>query len=164
MVLVGIGVIIIGIAFLILSIYLAYTLKNFAGVLNGVDNTVQRLPEQLDDIVKQSSELLGESNKALADTNKKLEQLSPLFYTMGDLGNVTHHFSSSLVEKTEAWQARAANEEDGEKQDKAGSAYGKFALGYYWFKRRQKAKRENAAKEHENSDMNNQSSNQTPGE
>src|SRR5699024_12192416 len=67
---------------------------------------VGKLPNQLDDMFKETGQLIHESNQTIADVNHKLEQLSPLFYVVGDVGKVTHKFSSSLVDFTQSLQER----------------------------------------------------------
>ncbi|RLL39948.1 DUF948 domain-containing protein [Oceanobacillus piezotolerans] len=142
MTLVGIGVIIIGIALLILAIFIGHALNNLANVLKGVDKTVERLPNQLDDIMKKTGDMISESNNTLADVNDKLHQLSPLFYVVGDVGNVTRKFSSSLVNVTESAKVKTESGVNAKDKNKLGGAYGTFALGYYWLKKRKERKRQ----------------------
>lgn len=131
MTLVGIGVIIIGVALLVLSIFIAHALNNLANVLKGVDTTVKQLPEQMDDLMKKTGEVIGESNNTLKDVNDKLHQLSPLFYVVGDLGKVTQKFSSSLANATENVKTKSGEET----KNRDGGIYGKLALAYHWLKR-----------------------------
>ena len=96
--LVGIGVLLIGIAFLVLAIYFARVLNNLASVISGVDKTVEQLPIQLDKILNESGILLHNSDDTLADVNEKLETLTPYFRIVGDIGESTRTLSSSLVD------------------------------------------------------------------
>lgn len=141
MTLTGVGVLLIGIAFLIIAIFIAHALQNLAGVLKGVEKTVDKLPDQMDTIVKETGELMNESNKTLADVNDKLKQLSPLFYVVGDAGNMTRKFSSSLVEMTDSLKEGTGEAKDVTDKNKLGGLYGSFALGYYWLQRRREAKK-----------------------
>lgn len=68
----GIGVLLIGIALLIIAIFTAKILNNIAGILKGVDRTVEQLPEQLDTMFDETGKLLHNSNDTLADVNGKL--------------------------------------------------------------------------------------------
>lgn len=142
--LMGIGVILIGLALLIIAIFVAHALNHLAGVLKGVEKTVENLPNQLDDIFKETGNLISESNHTLEDINEKLEQLSPLFYVVGDVGNVTRRFSSSLVDKTDAWKESVKKGKDVVEKNKLGGIYGGFALGYYWLKKRKQMKQAQA--------------------
>jgi uncharacterized protein YoxC len=140
MTLTGVGVLLIGVAFLIIAIFIAHALQNLAGVLKGVEETVERLPDQMDTIVKETGELMNESNRTLADVNEKLKQLSPLFYVIGDAGNISRKFSSSLVNMTESLNQETGEAKEMMDKNKLGGLYGSFALGYYWLQRRREAK------------------------
>ncbi|MHA6253462.1 DUF948 domain-containing protein [Oceanobacillus sp. CAU 1775] len=140
MTLVGVGVLLIGIAFLILAIFLAATLQNLAGILGGIDKTVRRLPDQLDEVMSETSNIIRESNHTLADVNEKMSQLSPLFYIVGDVGNATRKFTSSLVDVTDSVKAKSETGKELTEKNNLGGIYGSFALGYYWLKRRQQLK------------------------
>lgn len=142
MTLVGVGVLLIGIAFLILAIFLGATLNNLAGILGGIDKTVQNLPEQLDDVMKETSNIIRESNQTLADVNDKMSQLSPLFYIVGDVGTATRRFSSSLVDVTDSVKMKSETGKDLAEKKNLGGVYGSFALGYYWLKKRQQLKQD----------------------
>jgi uncharacterized protein YoxC len=141
--LVGIGVLLIGIAFLILAIFVAHVLNNVAGVLGGVDKTVKQLPGQLDDMLEETSNMIKETNNTLSDVNEKMAQLSPLFYIVGDVGNATRKFSSSLVDVTDTMKAKSEEGKGIADKNKLGGMYGTFALGYYWLKRSQALKNKN---------------------
>ncbi|WP_337018290.1 DUF948 domain-containing protein [Oceanobacillus massiliensis] len=141
MTLVGIGVLLIGVAFIILAIFIGHALNNLAGVLRGVDKTVQQLPDQLDNIFKETGNMISESNHTLADVNDKLHQLSPLFYIIGDVGNATRKVSSSLVDVTDSIKVKTEGGKDTADSNKLGGLYGSFALGYYWLKKRQEMKK-----------------------
>ncbi|MFD2627660.1 DUF948 domain-containing protein [Oceanobacillus kapialis] len=142
MTLTGIGVLLIGVAFIVIAIFVAHVLNNLAGVLQGVEKTVQQLPNQLDDIFKETGQLIEESNHALRDLNDKMHQLSPLFYIMGDVGNVTRKFSSSLVDVTDSLKTKTSGANEVTKKNKLGGAYGSFALGYYWLQKKREQKKE----------------------
>lgn len=141
MTLVGVGVLLIGVAFVILAFFIGHVLNNLAGVLGGIDKTMQQLPEQLDDIFKETGNLIEESNHSIADVNDKLEQLSPLFYIVGDVGNVTRKFTSSLVDVTDSVKSKTDGAKDVTEKNNLGGLYGSFALGYYWLQKRRQQKR-----------------------
>ncbi|GIO23082.1 DUF948 domain-containing protein [Oceanobacillus sp. J11TS1] len=149
MTLIGIGVIIIGIACVILAIFISHILNNLASVLSGVDKTVQQLPEQLDGIMKETSNVIREGNQALADVNEKMEQLSPLFYIVGDVGNATRKLSSSLVDVTNSVKTKTEAGQEVSNKNNLGGVYGGVALGYYWLKKKRDLKREKRAYTHE---------------
>lgn len=140
MTLVGVGVLLIGVAFVILAFFIGHALNNMAGILNGVDKTIQQLPEQLDDIFKETGNLISESNHTIADVNDKLQQLSPLFYIVGDVGKATRKFSSSLVNVTDSVKSKTDGGKEVAEKNHLGGLYGSFALGYYWLQKRRQQK------------------------
>ncbi|MFB4170028.1 DUF948 domain-containing protein [Virgibacillus sp. JSM 102003] len=97
MTLVGIGVLLIGIAFLVLAVYLSWTLNNLAHVLRGVEKTVEHLPNQLNDIFKETGNLINHTNSTLSDVNEKLRTLSPLFYIVEDVGEMSRKLTTPLA-------------------------------------------------------------------
>lgn len=143
MTLVGIGVLLIGVASVILAFFIGHVLNNLAGILNGVDKAVQQMPGQLDDIFKETGNMIGESNNTLADVNDKLQQLSPLFYIVGDVGNATRKFTSSLVDVTDSVKSKTDGGKGVAEKNDLGGLYGSFALGYYWLQKRRQQKRAN---------------------
>ena len=141
MTLVGIGVLLIGVAFLVLAFFIGHALNNLAGVLGGIDKTVKELPKQLDDVFKETGNMINESNQTLVDVNDKLKHLSPLFYVIGDFGNVTRKVSSSIVDVTDSIKTKTEGGKEVAESNKLGGVYGTFALGYYWLKKRQELKK-----------------------
>ncbi|API92458.1 hypothetical protein J32TS6_42320 [Virgibacillus pantothenticus] len=137
-----IGVLLIGIAFFIAAIFVSYALNNLAGVLRGVEKTVEQVPDQMNAMVKETTGLIKESNHTLEDINDKMKQLSPLFYVVGDVGNVTRKFSSSLVQVTESLKNKSDNGSDPMGKKKSGSLYGSFTTGYDWLKKRRQQKKQ----------------------
>lgn len=137
----GIGVLLIGIALLVLAIFVARVLNNFSSILSGVDKTIEQLPDQLDSILAETGNLIHNSNNTLADINEKLGTLTPLFHIVGDVGESTRTLSSSLVDLT----ASAKDKMDGvdpDKQDKRlGGLYGTAALGFYAMRKSKEAKK-----------------------
>ncbi|CDQ41355.1 MULTISPECIES: DUF948 domain-containing protein [Virgibacillus] len=137
----GIGVLLIGIACLVIAVFIAHVLNNLAGVLRGVEKTVNQLPDQMNSIFSETSGLIKESNHTLADINDKMKQLSPLFYIVSDVGNVTRKFSSSLVNVTDTLKTKTGDTKDVANKNNAGGLYGTFALGYYWLQKKRQQKK-----------------------
>jgi uncharacterized protein YoxC len=137
----GIGVLLIGIALLVLAIFMARVLNNFSSILSGVDKTIEQLPDQLDSILNETGNLIHNSNNTLADVNEKLGTLTPLFHIVGDVGESTRTLSSSLVDLTASAKDKM-DEADTDKQDRRlGGLYGMTALGFYALRKRKEAKK-----------------------
>lgn len=131
----GIGVLLIGIALLIMAIFTAKILNNIAGILKGVDRTVEQLPAQLDTMFDETGKLLHNSNNTLVDVNEKLGTLTPLFHIVGDVGESTRRLSSGLVKVSKRGMEKNL-EVDGEKKDETvGKVFGLSTIAYYLFKK-----------------------------
>ncbi|MCM3637508.1 DUF948 domain-containing protein [Sporosarcina luteola] len=127
----GIGVLLIGIAFLILSIYLARVLKNTASILEGVGRTVDHLPNQLDDVLHETGKMIQNSNDTLADVNEKLGTLTPLFQIVGDVGESTRKLASSANDIAGAVKKKAQSVDEETRNKRLDGLYGASALVYY---------------------------------
>ncbi|MGI8313709.1 DUF948 domain-containing protein [Halobacillus mangrovi] len=136
----GIGVLIIGIAFAIVSIFLIKALNNLANVLGGVRKTVDQLPDQLDSVMKETSNVLHNSNDTLSDVNEKIRALSPLFYIVGDIGESSRKLTSSLVDVTYSFKQGTHEGEKKINEEGWRGIYGALALSYYLMKRRKALK------------------------
>lgn len=134
--LVGIGMLIISIAFALISIFLVKALNNLAKVLNGVNKTVDQLPEQLDSVFKETTSVIHNSNDTLEDVNEKIRALSPLFYLVGDIGETSRKFSSSLVDMTASMRQKTREGEKKVGQEGFRGIYGAVAFVYYLKQRR----------------------------
>lgn len=134
----GLGVLLIGLAFLVLAIFLARVLNSFSNVLGGVEKTLDQLPNQLDGILNETGNLIHQGNNTLTDVNEKLGTLTPLFHIVGDVGETTRTFSSSLVDITAAMKKKRDLEVTDETTEnkRLGGLYGSTALSYYLFKKR----------------------------
>jgi uncharacterized protein YoxC len=142
----GIGVLLIGIALLVLAIFVARVLNNFSSILSGVDKTIEQLPDQLDSILAETGNLIHNSNNTLADVNEKLGTLTPLFHIVGDVGESTRTLSSSLVDLTSSAKDKM-DEAAPDKQDKRlGGFYGTAALGFYAMRKSKEAKKGTGAR------------------
>ncbi len=129
--LVGIGVLLIGVAFLVLSIFLGRVLNNFASILVGIDKTVEQLPHQLDGILNETGNLIHNTNNSLADVNEKLGTLTPIFHIIGDVGESTRTMSSALMDATRSMKNKDSSATVEQQEKRLGGAYGVAALGYY---------------------------------
>lgn len=137
----GIGILLIGIAFLVLAIYLARVLNNLANVIGGIDKTVEQLPEQLDTILNETGNLIHHSNNTLSDVNEKLGTLTPLFQIVGDIGESTHTLSSSLVDVTKTAKKKMDKSDPTVQNKRLGGLYGSVALSYYLYQNRKELKK-----------------------
>lgn len=142
MTLTGIGVLLIGIAFLILSIYLARVLNNTASILDGVSRTVEQLPDQLDDVLSETGQIIQSSNDTLADVNEKLGTLTPLFHIVGDIGESTRKLTSSVNDIAVSVKKKTDSIDEETRNKRIGGLYGSAALAFYAIRSNKEKNRE----------------------
>jgi len=137
----GLGVLIIGIAFVILAIILGRIMLKAASALKSADILAQQTPKQIYRVMDETSDIMRYGNDALQDLNTKMRELSPLFYLVGDLGNSTE--SASLWVQQQAQKLnRESDELSAETENKIGNnAYGSIALVMYLLKKRKEIQR-----------------------
>ncbi|MFB5661319.1 DUF948 domain-containing protein [Alteribacillus sp. HJP-4] len=138
--LLGIGILIFGIAFAVLVIFLIKVLSNLTKVLADVDKTVEKLPEQLEEVMNQSELVIHNSNETILDLNEKLRALNPLFYIVGDAGEASRKLSSSLVDMTMSMKRNTEEGKEETQRRDLGGIYGVLALGYYLTQKRKTLK------------------------
>jgi uncharacterized protein YoxC len=134
----GIGVLLIGIAFLILSIYTARVLKQTASILDGVGRTVEQLPNQLDAVLDETGQMIQNSNDTLADVNEKLGTLTPLFHIVGDVGESTRKLSSSVNDFATSVTKKTETVDEETRNKRIGGLYGTAALTFYAIRNKKK--------------------------
>ncbi|QKY70987.1 DUF948 domain-containing protein [Lentibacillus sp. CBA3610] len=108
----GIGVILIGVAFLVMAVYLAWTLNNLANVLRGIEKTVEQMPAQLDDIFRETTQMLNQTNVTISEVNDKLRTLSPLFYMVNDVGEMSRKMTTPLAKFSVNMNKKAEKNEE----------------------------------------------------
>ncbi|WP_373894720.1 DUF948 domain-containing protein [Virgibacillus natechei] len=134
----GIGVLVIGVAFLVLVIFLIKPLTKLSGLLGSLQKTTDKLPQNVDDISSQATEVLTTGNDTLHQVNTQIKELSPILHIIGDAGNATRKLSSSMVDATEDMKTSTAEGSDLVKGRNLEGLYGALTLGYYIFQRQRK--------------------------
>lgn len=84
------------IAFLILVIYLAKTLKSLQGTLDSVAHTLTGLEKQLDGVTRETTELLHKTNDLAEDIQQKSENLNSVVVAVKDVGTSVQNFNRSI--------------------------------------------------------------------
>ncbi|MUV38866.1 hypothetical protein JNUCC1_02737 [Lentibacillus sp. JNUCC-1] len=132
----GIGLLILGIAALIIAIMLIKPLIKLAGVFDGLQNTTDKLPEQIDGVMTQAKSTLESSDKTLNQVNDQVEKLTPLFDIVGDAGRATQHVSSSMADAVMKVKTDTSEGHEFTRRNHLEGWYGIATLGYYIFKKR----------------------------
>lgn len=131
----GIGVLVIGIAFFALVILLIKPLNKLSGVLSSLQTTTDKLPQTVEDVSTQAKEVLTTGNDTLNQLNDQIRQLSPVLHIIGDAGNATRKLSSSIVGATDDIEATTAEGRSLTKGQNLEGLYGVLTLGYYIFQK-----------------------------
>lgn len=108
----GIGVLIIGIAFAILVIFLLKPVTQLASVLGSLQETTDQLPKVLDDITNQATTVLKASNTTLENVNQQVTDISPLFHIIGDVGKEAEMLTSAALDKTTSFKQQTTGSKE----------------------------------------------------
>ncbi|EKN64417.1 hypothetical protein BABA_23320 [Neobacillus bataviensis LMG 21833] len=90
------SVALIAIAFFVLVIYLAKTLKSLQVTLTSVSNTLTGLEKQLDGVTTETTILLHKTNALADDIQLKSERLNSVVEAVKDVGTTVSQFNGTL--------------------------------------------------------------------
>jgi uncharacterized protein YoxC len=107
------SVALIAIAFLVLVIYVAKTLKSLQGTLSSVSSTLIGLEKQLDGVTKETTELLQKTNALADDLQEKSQNLTSVITAVKDVGTTVNKFNGTLKNLTQSFDVQV--EENKEK-------------------------------------------------
>ncbi|MBY7141819.1 DUF948 domain-containing protein [Virgibacillus sp. NKC19-3] len=131
----GIGVLVLGVAFLALVIVLIKPLMKLSGLLGSLQKTTDKLPQSVDDISSQATEVLTTGNDTLNQLNTQIRELNPILHIVGDAGKATRKLSSSMVDATEDMKTSTAEGSELVQDRNLEGLYGALTLGYYIFQK-----------------------------
>ncbi|MCM3637509.1 DUF948 domain-containing protein [Sporosarcina luteola] len=134
----GIGVLLIGIAFLTLTCFLIKPLRKMSDALDGLKQTTDRLPRMVDDLSKQTAEVMQLGNATIATVNEQVKEVSPFFHIIGDTGTATRKLTLSAIEKMNALKDKTSKASDFTTREKYEGIYG--ILSFIFFLRGNKDK------------------------
>lgn len=106
------SVALIAIAFVILVIYVAKTLKSLTGTLNHVSNTLVGLEKQVDDVTKETTILLHRTNELASDIQQKAESLNNVVDAVKEVGDTVRKFNGSLQSISTSVNQQLENNKD----------------------------------------------------
>ncbi|WP_071460412.1 DUF948 domain-containing protein [Bacillus massilinigeriensis] len=90
------SVAVIAVAFLVLVIYLAKTLKSLQATLDSAAHNLSGLERQLDGVTKEMAQLLHKTNTLADDIQRKSESLNGVVNAVKDVGNSVQKFNQSI--------------------------------------------------------------------
>jgi len=136
----GIGVLVIGIAFLILVVFLLKPLRKLSEVLESVQKTTDHLPETLTEITGQATMVLQTSNETIANVNSQVKEISPIFHIAGDVGVAARELTSSALDKTIAFKQKTSEGKEFSQSKKYQGLYGFLSLLYFFTQKKDEIK------------------------
>jgi uncharacterized protein YoxC len=107
------SVALVAIAFLVLVIYVAKTLKSLQETLGSVSKTLAGLERQLDGVTHETTELLQKTNALADDIQEKSKSLNSVVTAVKDVGTTVNKFNGSLKNLSSSFEIQV--EENKEK-------------------------------------------------
>ncbi|WP_210468846.1 DUF948 domain-containing protein [Sporosarcina sp. 6E9] len=126
-----IGVLIIGIAFAVLVLFLIKPIKKLTDVLDNLKKTTEKLPESFVTITDQTTSVLQEGNKTIENVNDQVKELRPIFEIVGDVGEASQELSHSTLQKTIALKQKTSNAVEFANRKKYEGLFGLLSMIYY---------------------------------
>lgn len=106
------SVAVIAIAFLILVLYLAKTLKSLQSTLDSVSQTLSGLENQLQGVTQETAQLLHKTNTLAENIQKKTENLDSVFVAVKNVGTSIQGFNTTLQKVSAKAQNKLDHNED----------------------------------------------------
>ncbi|MCM3399575.1 DUF948 domain-containing protein [Oceanobacillus profundus] len=138
MIWIGIGLIIIGVAFIGLVVFLIKPLNKLASVLNSLQKTTDKLPKTVDDVTSQTTEAIGTGIDTLHQVNSQVKHLNPIFQIVGDAGHAANQLSSKMVDAVEDMKQNTQQANDFATRKNLEGLYGALTLGFFLFQKARK--------------------------
>lgn len=132
----GIGVLIIGIAFMVFVIMLIKPLNKLSGVFLSLKSTTDALPQQVSDITTGAKDTLSTGRETIQQLNNQMSELSPIFAVIGNVGETTNKLSSSMVDITKEMKENTKEGSTFIERNNLEGLYGAITLGYYVLQRK----------------------------
>jgi len=134
----GIGVLLIGIAFLVLVFFLMKPLNKLAIVLENVQRTTEQLPTTLTEISGQATTILHTSNETIGNVNDQIKKVNPLLCIVEDVGVSARGLSSAVLDKTMTLKANTAQANEFSQREKYKGIYGLLSFLYFFSQNKNK--------------------------
>lgn len=132
----GIGVLVIGIAFAALVLLLIKPLNNLSNLFFSVQRTTDELPHNINLITDQTKNTLQTTTETITNVNKQVKEFTPFFAIIGDVGHATQRLSSTLVDSTENIKVKTEDGKNYAERRNLQGLYGVMTLGYHLIQRK----------------------------
>lgn len=125
------GVLIIGLAFAVLVLFLIKPIKKLTDVLENLNKTTEKLPESFVKITEQTTAVLQEGNKTIEQVNDQVKELRPIFEIVGNVGEASQELTSSTLKKTIAFKQRTSDGAEFSHRKQYEGLFGLLSMIYY---------------------------------
>jgi uncharacterized protein YoxC len=106
------SVALIAIAFVVLVVYLAKTLKSLQGTLTSVSETLTGLEKQLKGVTSETAELLQKTNALADDIGRKSESLNSVVDAVKGVGATLTKFNGTLQNLTNSFDKQVEDNKE----------------------------------------------------
>lgn len=127
----GIGVLVIGIAFAVLVVILIKPIKKLGDVMENLKQTTEKLPHVMDDVTGQAQLVLNTSNETIGNVNQQVNEITPLFKIVGDTGEAARSLTQSALSKSNTLKENTANAANLTRRERYQGVYGFLAFLFY---------------------------------
>jgi len=128
---IGIGLIIIGIAFLGLVGILFKPLMKLADLFQSTQKSTDKLPDTVEAVTSKATELLENGVNTLQQVNQQINELSPLFHLVGEAGRATNQLTSSVLKTADGLQEKTEEANRMIASKNLQGIYGLATIGYF---------------------------------
>lgn len=91
-----IGVLIIAVAFAVLTVFVVQTLRTVQETLKETNRTIKELKEDVNEVTVEVQGLIRNTNQITADVRSKMKTLDPLFDSVENVGGALEGVTSSI--------------------------------------------------------------------
>jgi len=127
----GIGVLLLGVAFMVLVIMLIKPLKKISILLENVEKTTKQLPDSFVSITDQIISILKEGNDTIINVNNQVKELRPVFEIVNSIGVASQELTKDALEKTMALKQKTNQAASFTHQKQYEGLFGLLSLFYY---------------------------------
>ncbi|MCM3743258.1 DUF948 domain-containing protein [Sporosarcina luteola] len=131
----GIGVLLIGIAFLTLTFFMIKPIRKMSDAMDGLKQTTDRLPKMVDDLSTQAAEVLQASNATITTVTAQVKEVSPFFRIIGDTGTATRKLTLRGIDRMTELKDKTNKASDFTTREKYEGIYGILSFIFFLSKR-----------------------------
>lgn len=137
----GIGILLIGIAFSVLVFILIKPVGKLSDTLDEVKLATNRLPKAIDNLSMQATEVMNTSNITIQNVNNQVKKMTPFFHVIGVAGEATHQLTLAALKKTNRLNTRTTTATGFTKREKYEGIYGIISFIFFLTQRSKELKK-----------------------